>query len=710
MWTSRHGPEKGDNNITIQIARNTWETEDRRNRLDLQLFRSFKYFMGLGTTRNIHRGLDLVVQAARHGCLRSRGMVKRLFKLYGHGLDIHDDTLRHWLLQGALHGSLIALQDLEESYPDSEEHHLAQQKAKFSFALKWPGSLNYQEHVRPVVDLADTALINMLTTDTHVPQAEASHLLKTVWIGENRPDTCNGVYTFGGLLHMACLFGFAEAVNPLLDAGVEVNSTNSSRTLLTPLLCALRRGHYKIAKTLIERGADCRPDLGYPAREVDWPSPLHYLVYIQDEHEAMRLAETLVARGADVNWMCPANLLEACELWPLGNSLSVTPLRWAILHDKAQLARKLVQLGARFASASFHDNSAWENETRTRKCLLLEAPCTNCDILLLYFEQLTLYYLPPEFARTPLGLLVSEDDTPHRRLRLGFGDMHQIIKALDLLLTLQPGYEDAVLWSSIRHGHLAITRHLIEGKGWDIETCYLGLSCLHSAILYGHKEVVSFLLERGASPTAVTDCRRLTVLHLLGLVPRDKESDMDILELLLDSNIPIDATESCNGLTALHISVRNRKLHMVQALLDRGANPLIPVTDQIGLLSEGRSGLFKDCGPKQHKIVEDTTILGEVLLQCNQDAYYSLQYAEKLLRILLAHAATTQPSLLYIDRAKTFTILHIIALLPFAHPNRVFRFVLRRFPETSINVTDLNGDTPCIMQVYPGKQTTYAPS
>jgi hypothetical protein len=61
---------------------------------------------------------------------------------------------------------------------------------------------------------------------------------------------------------------------------------------------------------------------------------------------------------------------------------------------------------------------------------------------------------------------VSEDDTPELRLRLGFEDEKTVIAALDSLLDLQPGYEDEVLWSVVRHCHLGIARHLLCEKRW----------------------------------------------------------------------------------------------------------------------------------------------------------------------------------------------------------------------------------------------------
>jgi hypothetical protein len=60
---------------------------------------------------------------------------------------------------------------------------------------------------------------------------------------------------------------------------------------------------------------------------------------------------------------------------------------------------------------------------------------------------------------------VSEDDGHERRLRLGFKDTDKILDALRLLLDLQPGYEDNLLWSAVRHDHMDIVKYLLDNLG-----------------------------------------------------------------------------------------------------------------------------------------------------------------------------------------------------------------------------------------------------
>jgi hypothetical protein len=88
--------------------------------------------MGLGAPRNTTHGLELVVRAADRGCLRSMSLAKRLFDVYHQPLYRDTGTIRKWLLEGALRGSPVAFEDLEQAYPDSGEYRLAEEHVRFT--------------------------------------------------------------------------------------------------------------------------------------------------------------------------------------------------------------------------------------------------------------------------------------------------------------------------------------------------------------------------------------------------------------------------------------------------------------------------------------------------------------------------------------------------------------------------------------------------
>ena len=64
-----------------------------------------------------------------------------------------------------------------------------------------------------------------------------------------------------------------------------------------------------------------------------------------------------------------------------------------------------------------------------------------------------------------------------------------------------------LLHSGIRHGHLAIVQFLLEELDYPIETTYLGLTPLQTALLYGRVEMADYLLSEDADSHAVTESR-----------------------------------------------------------------------------------------------------------------------------------------------------------------------------------------------------------
>lgn len=79
----------------------------------------------------------------------------------------------------------------------------------------------------------------------------------------------------------------------------------------------------------------------------------------------------------------------------------------------------------------------------------------------------------------------------------------------------------------LRHDQ-EIVRYLLDDLAWDVESRWNGLTCLQTAVLYGHKGMVEYLLSVGANATAKTERRQLTCLHLLALVPRRPQTDLEI--------------------------------------------------------------------------------------------------------------------------------------------------------------------------------------
>lgn len=79
------------------------------------------------------------------------------------------------------------------------------------------------------------------------------------------------------------------------------------------------------------------------------PSLLRYLVNIEDSVEAVELAQLLVKGGASVNYKFSVRFLQNDLQVPVLTGKSVTPLRWAVIHEMVHLVKVLLSLGAKFA-------------------------------------------------------------------------------------------------------------------------------------------------------------------------------------------------------------------------------------------------------------------------------------------------------------------------------------------------------------------------
>ncbi|PMD31609.1 ankyrin [Hyaloscypha variabilis F] len=667
--------------------------------------------MGLGMFKDIIVGVQLIQSSAEQGCTRARAI---------------GSSIENWLREASLHGSRLALEELRSRFPDTHREVVAINR--FVFDLNCPDVFNYTKHILPHFDLGNVSRLESqiksfkLERETETGTTSSISTLAAMEIrNKNFPRSC---YVFGSLLHLACLFGFLDAAALLIGYCFDIDAQNTHPALRTPLLCALSRGQSAIAKLLISKGASCVPLLLWSEEKIlcSTPSPLHYLVNVESDSEAKELARLLVKGGADVNCKCEVGYLMSqnpTEI-PVLKGRSVTPLRWAIIHQKAQLVKALLNLGAKFAFETYLRHPTEDKEdsdTEKRGYILLETPCTDLDILAMFFARARVPGLPIEFSQTPLGLLVSEDDGPERRLRPGFESFDKIRDALDLLLELQPGHEDILLWSAVRHDHVEIVQYLLEHRRFPIESRWRGLTMLHTAVLYGRVDLVRYLLHQGADAVAVTEKRHLTCLHLLMLVPRDRKTDQEILDCILYCGIEVDTRESCDDLTALHLAVRNRKICCVKTLLDIGADPSIPVKDQLSIIAQGKSGLLSHIPSPSQIFTPNLTILGEVIIQYLQDKFYSYDYVADLLFLFLDHKRQPLTSAdLVIDSGNGITILHLLALI--THPSEespipktkynpppsppqpdtalisLLQLVLLRCAPSSVNVFDSQNDTP----------------
>ena len=493
-------------------------------------------------------------------------------------------------------------------------------------------------------------------------------------------------YVLGSLLHFAGLWNLPESSKVLINRGYNVNAECSHQILTTPLLCAAAARAPAVIDLLVNAGANPDPPTKYRRFWAQIPSVLHHLVEWEDELEAIRIAKRVVGAHGDINLKCNPSKLERVGT-ATTDHVSTTPLQYAVMHQKPALVETFIDLGARFAT-----KPVWKKGDD--RVSLLETPCTDLQILRTYFNQLQKNncVISSDFSETPLGLLLDEDDSPQRRVRMGFSKPTSIIMALDLLLDLQPGSEVEAFSAIVRHDHVTLAEHILRTKKWSTETRWKGMTAIHLAVLHGRPDMCSLLLKHCADPIQVTEQRRLTCLHLVALMPRHPDIDGAILQMLPIDVINVNACETVDGLTALHMAVRNQKSHLIDPLLSLGANILLPLYDRIETLAEGRYGCLKDVASRPKTMVKDIHILAEVIWQFHQDSAYSLDFVELLLEKCLA--VSSDDRILYVDTGKTITILHVVATMFRRSFERLFPILQSHFGAKNINVEDINADTP----------------
>jgi ankyrin repeat protein len=134
----------------------------------------------------------------------------------------------------------------------------------------------------------------------------------------------------GTPLHLAADRGHVDIVCALLDAGADINNSNSF--IGTPLQEAIRNGHYQVAELLIERQADINVIAGKSGCALS-------IAICEHDEEMFNL---LLSKGADININCGEH---------------GTPLEEAIGGGQIDFAEKLLDLGANVNAQGMYVNA-----------------------------------------------------------------------------------------------------------------------------------------------------------------------------------------------------------------------------------------------------------------------------------------------------------------------------------------------------------------
>ncbi|KAI4491033.1 hypothetical protein M0802_010536 [Mischocyttarus mexicanus] len=350
-----------------------------------------------------------------------------------------------------------------------------------------------------------------------------------------------------------------EIVQLLIDNGAEIDAVNSFG--YTPLQCALDDHHYKIAKLLIEKGADINKiytNTHYARQRLNG-TLLHWASRNYNSDKTMKF---LIENGANINDTEYDGRTPLCLLVKHGGTPEMvkfyvenganlenmgggSPLYWAIYSHNIQLQALLIELGTDVNGIiDSHDD--------------LKAPLHltyDISIIKLLIDKGANVNIKDKYGCTPLHYL--RNISVAKCLVENGADIHA-----------KNNDGDTPLHAA---AHFLIVEYLIE-KGADVnipnKNGYTPLHFARNLIIAKH------LVEKGANITAVTKDGK-SVLH--GLVEKDTCYDCslgemsDLISFIIKKGINVNATDQ-NGNTPLHLCAENNNEYSAKILIANGAN------------------------------------------------------------------------------------------------------------------------------------------
>jgi uncharacterized protein len=354
-------------------------------------------------------------------------------------------------------------------------------------------------------------------------------------------------------LHWAVQLDDVATVDLLIQAGANVKTTN--RYGATPLWVACTNGSAPMVDRLLKAGAEVN------TLSADGETPL----MIASATGNIEVMKALLKFSPDVN------VRETRK--------GQTALMWAAAEGHADAAELLVELGARVSDRS--KGGSTRGRRRAQLELYEDAPSGGASA---------------DGKRTDPSLLWGAD-TPYVNLQRA----SPASRLMGSATPPPPGFTPLLFAS--RAGHPEVIRVLAKAGANVNDTAVNGTPALVMAVQNAHYDAAVALLESGANPNA--DDHGWTALHQLVMTRRPNTGryppnpvrtgdlrDLELLKVLVAKGADLNARMKKEAIFGNDRNVMNRigatpfllaakavDVDMMRALVDAGADPLIPTVE-----------------------------------------------------------------------------------------------------------------------------------
>ncbi|KAK6523121.1 hypothetical protein TWF694_006016 [Orbilia ellipsospora] len=398
-------------------------------------------------------------------------------------------------------------------------------------------------------------------------------------------DKVNSKWTW---LHLAAFFGMHGLIKTLLSGETELDAQD--HIAQTPLSVAAKRGHIEVVKLLAEKGA---------AVEVTDGERSALSLTAAEGHQAV--ANFLIERGANI---------ESTESF-----FYRTPLMFAVMFKRQAMVTLLLKHGANLNAKDFYESDS----------LWFALETGDESIVRLLVEKGSNIDRWDKYGRTPLMRMIEKGDEAMVRVLVDCGAGLEVVNKsgqTPLLLAMEQrreatarlliekgadvesskyvdGYGRTPLCWAAFHGQLAIVKALVEKYADPDSKATAHLSPLSQAAGRGHKEVVIYLLQKGANIESTDWYRARTPLSWaaeggseatvrvlverganIGAVDREKITPLSwaarsgreaVARILIESGANLEARDSY-GYTSLISAAQEGHEAVVRMLIEKGAD------------------------------------------------------------------------------------------------------------------------------------------